>query len=320
LFRAIFNSLSDSSTPTTKTQNINSSCMYECSQAANRQLATTTMIIRVLLIVSFCISQLTLTQGISFHPAFARCNGVSLHFPQTWQRRLFSSVPYRAWALSNITFTLQLEFVLLVGPSTSGKSTLLNLLAKQATPTLGSVETSTAQPVVLECKPDSYNRQTNMKLATELCCKLKKPMTETKILALIQDLSTVLGLSDNHLQQKRQDLTPSNNLKLQVLLASLQSVLLATDTEHNGESNITTTTSTTTSNHNSLDSLVVSAPILLLDEWLDKETSTVIRIVQESLERLVKERGALICCVTHRPDRFAAGTKRLQLSAGELVL
>ena len=67
-------------------------------------------------------------------------------------------------------------------------------------------------------------------------------------------------------------------------------------------------------------STLFTAPILLLDEWLDKETSTVIQTVQASLQRLVNATGAVVICVTHVPDRFeTANCRRIQLQSGRLL-
>jgi hypothetical protein len=52
------------------------------------------------------------------------------------------------------------------------------------------------------------------------------------------------------------------------------------------------------------------APVILLDEWMDRETSSVIRKVQTSLERLV-DRGAVIVCVTHKPHLYNTDNVRI---------
>ena len=50
-----------------------------------------------------------------------------------------------------------------------------------------------------------------------------------------------------------------------------------------------------------------TCPILLLDEWLDKETSTVVQKVQPSLEALA-HRGAIVVSVTHKPHLYNLST------------
>jgi hypothetical protein len=60
------------------------------------------------------------------------------------------------------------------------------------------------------------------------------------------------------------------------------------------------------------------APILLLDEWLDKETTVVIRKVQESLESVAETTGAIVMCATHVPDRFSP-CRQITLQNGRLL-
>ena len=50
--------------------------------------------------------------------------------------------------------------------------------------------------------------------------------------------------------------------------------------------------------------VAVPAPLLLLDEWLDKETSGVIQSVQDALVRLVDATGAVVISITHKPERW----------------
>ena len=72
-------------------------------------------------------------------------------------------------------------------------------------------------------------------------------------------------------------------------------------------------------------SFIASAPLLLLDEWLDKETSVVIQNVQASLETMVEQTGAIVIAVTHKPERWKLSTShsttsRVILSRGKLVM
>ena len=66
--------------------------------------------------------------------------------------------------------------------------------------------------------------------------------------------------------------------------------------------------------------VTVPAPILLLDEWLDKETSTVIRAVHAALNRLIETTGAVVVCATHVPQRFdLTCCRRIYLQSGRVV-
>ncbi|KAL7568451.1 hypothetical protein ACA910_012163 [Epithemia clementina (nom. ined.)] len=78
----------------------------------------------------------------------------------------------------------------------------------------------------------------------------------------------------------------------------------------------------------------VPAPFLLLDEWLDRETSVVIQSVQQSLQALIQETGAIVVVVTHYPERWKHAvvpgtatkttsettTRRIILSRGKVVV
>ena len=80
--------------------------------------------------------------------------------------------------------------------------------------------------------------------------------------------------------------------------------------------------------------IAVVAPFVLLDEWLDQETSIVIQAVQSSLERLVLTTNATVFIVTHYPERWKlesatwtsddsmstqSTTRRLILSRGKII-
>lgn len=50
--------------------------------------------------------------------------------------------------------------------------------------------------------------------------------------------------------------------------------------------------------------LYLPSPILLLDEWLDKETSTIIHSIQKSLYLLNQYTNSICCIITHKLDRW----------------
>ena len=68
------------------------------------------------------------------------------------------------------------------------------------------------------------------------------------------------------------------------------------------------------------ESIRIGAPILLIDEWLDAETSMVVKNVQRKLQAFA-DCGAVVICVTHKPDQFALeeGVRRVQLSMGKIL-
>lgn len=74
-----------------------------------------------------------------------------------------------------------------------------------------------------------------------------------------------------------------------------------------------------TQGNNGPGRLIWRAPVILLDEWLDLETSTVIHNVQDTLLRLMAK-GAVVICVSHMPERFdwRKKVRRIAMSGGTM--
>lgn len=116
---------------------------------------------------------------------------------------------------------------------------------------------------------------------------------------VIVDLLDCVGLQDGtkrppfvsrHLIQ----LTQSELFRLQLICSCLQSMFSSSSLFWNNDAMRNDTTTN-----------LVPAPILLLDEWLDRETTSVIRPTQTALQNLCSSRiGALIVLVTHCPERW----------------
>ena len=70
------------------------------------------------------------------------------------------------------------------------------------------------------------------------------------------------------------------------------------------------------------DSVQLPGPILLLDEWMDVETSTVVRKVQPSLHKIVEDLNGVVLSITHKPDLYTrdiSSMRRVTLSGGKLL-
>lgn len=274
--------------------------------ASNPIRMRTTFLLVLMLIVPYCWSLISIaTTTVSYKnkelvviPSRVEFKNVFLQYPQTLARRLFSSVPYREWALRNVSFTLESsELLILTGASSSGKSTILKLISGKAIPTQGSVNVACADcsppivcalPVYLDRKPPVENMRTVQTCLVNTCSM--NTTLDASVTALIaEDLMQRVGLANCN-EKTPSQLSPSEQYRLELVKASLESMLPGTKTK--------------CSSCDVDDAIVqLPAPIILLDEWLDKETSSVVQKVQVALEALL-ELGAVICSVTHKPERW----------------
>jgi hypothetical protein len=220
----------------------------------------------------------------------------------------------------------------LTGPSDTGKSTLLQLIRGRVQPTQGTVVISTrfpddAQsssqiqqqqdgvvspppnpvPIYLEMQPDRSgdSRSTREILVKQLEGTYALPPETASF--LIHHFAKILDYTETALQQPRSRLSASDVYKLELLLACMDSMLQRDVTDK------------VLVDVKTAPIYVLPAPILLLDEWLDKETSVVIHRLQDCLCSLANI-GAVVCVITHKADRWRDddGIRRLHLRRGEL--
>jgi energy-coupling factor transporter ATP-binding protein EcfA2 len=227
---------------------------------------------------------------------------------------------------------------LLSGESSSGKSTILRLVMGSERPISGTVrissnnnnnnnndaEGSIARPVCLDTKP-SYGQNEvvediwNNNKALWSCWGTESSSSSNSNSSsdrpLVDALSRLLKVP---LQAKILDLSMSEVYLCRIGEACLQSMLMG-----RGEEEDRGLVGTTKKEKKSTDDVLLEgtpeesalptvvvplfpAPILLLDEWLDTETSVVVQNVQSSLNELAKK-GAVVICVTHKPHLFLKG-------------
>jgi ABC-type ATPase involved in cell division len=242
----------------------------------------------------------------SWCPSGIYLEKVSQAYPDTLWRRLTSSVPRRELAINDLTVAIESEFQLLLGASSSGKSTVLRLILGE-TPLKGRVRVcaiddpsiTPPRPILLEERPPYDNSRSVQTILTETMNQLliRKDLSDLEIgNSFLRDLVEIFELP---LQERPSNLSPSENYRIRLAEACLQSSLhsMKVDTI----------------------SGPLPAPILLLDEWMDKEASMTVQKVQVSLDRLAK-RGAVVVCVTHKPHLFQKGTKPpIILSRGSIL-
>jgi ABC-type lipoprotein export system ATPase subunit len=195
---------------------------------------------------------------------------LSKQFPTNVWRRLTSSVPVRDYAVKSVSLEADSELILLVGASSSGKSTILKCILEGSS----SIELSDSnvQPIYLDRKPHNF-RQSNYQAIGDI---LNKDDT-------VKYWSEVLHLD---LSLRCSDLSPSQEYQYALVQACCASSM--------------------------------TTPLLLLDEWMDQETSLVVQRVEQSILRLT-EQGAVVFCVTHKPDLFAKLHRRITICRGEVL-
>lgn len=221
-------------------------------------------------------SLLLLTKSSGFHlqPSKVSFDKVSQSYPETWFRTLFSSVPRREFALEDFSFEFTNGFWVVIGASSSGKSTILRLLSGQEEPVSGEI--------VFDA--DTGGTSTPVYLQQE---KLKA--SSWKQLDNNNEMSSYLAQLVN-IDLTKPPSTTSDLYKYELVRASLESI----SSTAAAETDEPTTTTTT------------KGPILLLDEWMDLETSDTVHKVESAIVELVQKAGAVVVCVTHKPNLFAS--------------
>ena len=279
------------------------------------------------------------TPTLAIAPSSVHLHNVTHAYPDTLWRRLTSSVPRRTYALQGVNLTLHpANFTLLTGPSSAGKSTLFGLLldGKEAVPSIcGSIEISCAfvkshffvvhahegirpidnvvspltthhaQPILLVEKPSLIPSALTPRQYLQKCVERQSKKTATSLLLDVL-LDCLNNANDTWMDTPSTQCSQSQLYVVQLVLAAFQSMTFHVPRD------ITATHETV---------MAYPAPILLLDEWLDKETSGVIRSVQSHMEHLVACTGAVIICATHYPDRFDTNNniRHIKLQLGRVV-
>jgi energy-coupling factor transporter ATP-binding protein EcfA2 len=201
-------------------------------------------------------------------PSRVSVKNVTHAYPDTLWRKLTSSVPRRPQALSNIQFELESAFSLLTGPSSSGKSALFRMILGNELPSIsGSVRINTtvgncqfpARPVLLDQAPPLVQGHGTPR---EFLYDRVKKLTATEEFDMLID-ALVVSCEASEWMDSTAELSQSQIYVVDIVEKSVMSMTAAYLEQELVPHKAT-----------------FPAPVLLLDEWLDKETSTVIRNVQ----------------------------------------
>jgi len=250
--------------------------------------------------------------------------------PPTMWRKLTSSVPRREFALEDVSLAFgktdtncsnknEEAVCLLLGASSSGKSTIFRSLLEAAhvnekdkefgrAENKGRVEIKSkinAKPILLddrgEVNTSSGSQKTTLKEAWSECAmEILETTSKNEANDLVVSLVNFLAdeIFDLHPDALLVDLTPSEKYRFCLGKACIESSFGAAL------------------------SYALPGPIILLDEWMDVETSAVVRKVQPSLHKIVYDLNGVVLSITHKPELYAStlGTiRRITLSGGKLL-
>jgi len=235
-------------------------------------------------------------------PTSLRLNQVSQSYPETLFRTLFSSVPRREFAVHNITLEVKSQLLQILGSSSSGKSTILRLvLGQEESPITGSVSWihPAIRPVYLEQGKSPYAYESSQSVETILTNICSEIACDTACWEeVVRHVCEIVGLSSRELLSAPSKLSPSNLYRFGLARASLESILPAL--------------------HEQDHDYIIPSPLLLLDEWMDLETSAIVGRVEESMLNLTRH-GAVILCVTHKPQLFSKPHRSITMCRGEIL-
>jgi len=326
------------------------------------------------------------TTNIEWVPMIIKFDNVYKSYgpPSLW-RKMTSSVPYREFALENVTITFgggrgnrnsdNKSYVedntinLLIGASSSGKSTILKSILETDDETQqnngndnnGSIrilplqqkdESNTARmvmmtmgsskPILLDDRNDvNYNNNNNDKTKTlqdewTVCViheleKLEeqnpsKTKTTTKKKStqqqqqqqqqqynlsfaklLVKEMA--VNVFDLNVNKLIIDMTPSEKYRFCLGQACIESSISRVEMNNNkDEIDDSSTSSTNQQQQQQQIHYKIPGPIILLDEYMDVETSTVIQKVQPSLHRIVSKLNGIVISVTHKPNLYSSSS------------
>lgn len=274
--------------------------------------------------------------NVQFLPSKVTLDNCSQQYPETVFRRLFSSQPRRAFALKDVCCTVTSDLVLLTGSSSSGKSALMKIIQASEQPVQGSCTISSsflsdkdsttlaaaAQAVYLDQRPTADSLRTVRQILQDEFRTLAIIAGSTSVGKLSSDslsravcskLSVTFGLdkeSSPWMDRTTLQLSSSENYRLQLLVACVKSSL----------GNVKTDDMPTHTDDNDTQtcSVLLPAPVLLLDEWMDTEPTEIIQTVQDSLVKLTKE-GAVVISATHKAERWKKPCSEIVLSSGKVL-
>lgn len=294
--------------------------------------------------ISLCraLSMMTIKHTHKLAPSQIKCNELAQSYPVTLISKLFSSVPKREFAIQDLTLSFgnikegegmededddekseRNNFILLVGRSASGKTTLLRILSGGEEPGSGYVLLNgsnlynselvdgevlpvrvSPKPVFIDTKPDYYDEKFTVleHIMNAADCE-KNESSSDFVKGLAKEFATILNLSHKQINGFSSALSPSGQYLFGIACACMES-------------------SCASMKHinNDCTEIEIPHPVLLLDELLDKETSSIANTVGKGIQNLTRK-GAIVLAATHCPAYLTDCADRLvTLSGGKILM
>ena len=182
--------------------------------------------------------------------------------------------------------------------------TILNLVAETIIPTEGNLRIlagDSVQPskaIILDSKPDCFDDKNTVYKRIQNSMRINDGDISD---GLVKFYARILTLSDDQLKGSPSQLSPSGQYLFGIACACMESSSVVIDCNQRE------------------DEVIITAPILLLDELLDYETSKVAGVVGKALQNLARE-GGLVLMATHRPEYVNAYSNRvITMSSGRIL-
>jgi ATPase subunit of ABC transporter with duplicated ATPase domains len=208
-------------------------------------------------------------------------------------------------------------------PSIDGRRTVRQILCQQ--------EESIIQKLLSSSKNNKAKQQSESTLRVFLE-SLLKALTAELCSCLQLTTASTSTTNDNSkydgataaawMDQTQLQLSASQSYRLALVTACLQSSMANLDVSVLEDDCADVDTLFPTTAHDTAERCTVSlpAPILLLDEWMDTETTEIIQTVQCGLEQLAADScGAVIVSATHKADRWKKPYSEMVLSRGQVL-
>jgi ABC-type dipeptide/oligopeptide/nickel transport system ATPase subunit len=239
----------------------------------------------------------------------------SVHIQCLW-KSLPTPTPHAQWVAQPVYLDQR--------PSIDGRRTARQILCQH--------EEIIIQKLLLIASSSSSSKTTNQSKQQSSSSSLKS-FLKSLLNALTAELCSCLQLTTTTsawMDQTPLQLSSSQSYRLALVTACLESSMANLSVSVDADADIDVDTLFPTSldaDDKTTERRTVSlpAPILLLDEWMDTETTEIVQTVQRGLEQLAQSSddgvgvGAVIVSATHKRERWKKPYSEMVLSRGQVL-